>query len=117
MKVILTCILRTEIIIDYDQPGTPVWEGRDNTLEADIEAAMCFGKSPIVHLKDLGYETDVRSFEVEVIENNVCRECGCTDDDCSGCIERTGEPCSWIEEDLCSACAPPQQSVPSWRSL
>lgn len=36
---------------------------------------------------------------------HVCRECGCTDDDCSGCIERTGRPCSWVETDLCSACA------------
>ena len=34
-----------------------------------------------------------------------CRVCGCTDDDCSGCIERTGEPCYWVDEDLCSACA------------
>jgi hypothetical protein len=34
-----------------------------------------------------------------------CRVCGCTDDDCSGCIERTGEPCFWIEDDLCSACS------------
>ena len=33
-----------------------------------------------------------------------CRVCSCTDDDCSGCIERTGEPCEWIEPDLCSAC-------------
>jgi hypothetical protein len=33
-----------------------------------------------------------------------CRVCGCTDDDCSECIERTGEPCSWVEPDLCSAC-------------
>ena len=33
-----------------------------------------------------------------------CRICGCTDDDCSQCIERTGEPCHWVEEDLCSAC-------------
>lgn len=33
-----------------------------------------------------------------------CRACGCTDHDCSGCIERTGEPCRWIELDLCSAC-------------
>ena len=37
-------------------------------------------------------------------EGQVCRVCGCTDDDCSGCIERTGHPCSWVEEDLCSAC-------------
>lgn len=34
-----------------------------------------------------------------------CRRCGCTDDDCSGCIERTGRPCNWVEDDLCSACA------------
>ena len=34
-----------------------------------------------------------------------CRSCGCTDDDCSGCIEATGEPCTWVERDLCSACA------------
>lgn len=35
-----------------------------------------------------------------------CRVCGCTDDDCSLCVERTGAPCSWVAEDLCSACAP-----------
>jgi len=39
-----------------------------------------------------------------------CRVCGCTDDDCSGYIERTGEPCHWVEEDLCSACAPEPQA-------
>jgi ParB/RepB/Spo0J family partition protein len=33
-----------------------------------------------------------------------CRVCGCTDDDCSQCIEKTGEPCHWVEDDLCSAC-------------
>jgi hypothetical protein len=35
-----------------------------------------------------------------------CRKCGCTDLDCSGCVERTGLPCFWVEPDLCSACAP-----------
>ncbi len=34
----------------------------------------------------------------------VCRRCGCTDADCSGCIERTGAPCHWVADDLCSAC-------------
>jgi hypothetical protein len=34
----------------------------------------------------------------------VCKVCGCTDDDCSGCVERTGAPCLWVEADLCSAC-------------
>lgn len=35
---------------------------------------------------------------------NSCRVCGCTNWNCSGCIERTGEACSWVEPDLCSAC-------------
>ena len=38
-----------------------------------------------------------------------CRVCGCTDDDCSQCIAKTGKPCTWIERNgensLCSACA------------
>lgn len=33
-----------------------------------------------------------------------CRICGCTDDNCSQCVEKTGEPCFWVEADLCSAC-------------
>lgn len=33
-----------------------------------------------------------------------CRECGCTDDDCLQCVLKTGEPCHWVEWDLCSAC-------------
>lgn len=35
-----------------------------------------------------------------------CRACGCTDTDCLNCIEKTGKPCHWVEEDLCSACQP-----------
>ena len=36
----------------------------------------------------------------------VCRVCGCTEADCRQCIAKTGEPCHWVEPDLCSACAP-----------
>lgn len=35
----------------------------------------------------------------------VCRVCGCTDSNCQACIQRTGQPCHWVEPDLCSACA------------
>jgi hypothetical protein len=36
-------------------------------------------------------------------ENRICRICGCTDD--NACIdEETGEPCHWVEDDLCSNC-------------
>lgn len=34
-----------------------------------------------------------------------CRICGCTENDCSGCIARDGHPCSWVETDLCSSCS------------
>lgn len=52
-------------------------------VPADLEAEIAAATSP-----------DVRR----------CRVCGCTEVDCSGCIERTGEPCTWVEQDLCSAC-------------
>lgn len=37
----------------------------------------------------------------------VCSVCGCTEDDCRKCIEKTGMPCHWVDEKriLCSACA------------
>ena len=44
--------------------------------------------------------------DAEDIVAGVCRECGCTDDNCEQCVEATGEPCTWVEPDLCSACAP-----------
>jgi hypothetical protein len=40
-----------------------------------------------------------------------CRVCGCTDNDCRQCIEKTGQPCHWVEADLCSACVPQQSSL------
>lgn len=42
--------------------------------------------------------------EAELLAVRRCRKCGCSDDDCSGCVKRTGAPCHWVEPDLCSAC-------------
>lgn len=39
-----------------------------------------------------------------------CRVCGCTDDNCRQCFEKTGHPCHWVETDLCSACVTENQS-------
>lgn len=33
-----------------------------------------------------------------------CRVCGCTELNCAQCFVKTGKPCSWVEDDLCSAC-------------
>lgn len=43
-----------------------------------------------------------------------CRSCGCTEADCSRCVERTGTPCSWAEPGLCSACVEPSTLL-VWR--
>ena len=37
-------------------------------------------------------------------EAGTCRDCGCTDDDCTACFMRTGRACWWVQPDLCSAC-------------
>jgi len=42
-----------------------------------------------------------------------CRVCRCTEHNCKQCIDATGRPCSWIEEDLCSACSDHQLKEPS----
>jgi hypothetical protein len=41
--------------------------------------------------------------------SGICQVCGCTETDCRGCIERTGEPCEWANEEhtLCTACVEP----------
>jgi hypothetical protein len=35
-----------------------------------------------------------------------CMLCGCREDDCSECIQKTGEPCFWVNQEctICSAC-------------
>ena len=40
-----------------------------------------------------------------------CRVCGCTDANCQQCIEKTGEPCHWVAEDLCSACVEETEKI------
>lgn len=44
--------------------------------------------------------------KIKIQRTEVCKECGCTDLDCSQCIEKTGKPCYWVHNkyDLCSAC-------------
>jgi len=40
-----------------------------------------------------------------------CVVCGCTEQDCTGCADRTGQACWWVASDLCSACAPLLESA------
>lgn len=47
---------------------------------------------------------EVAGARVEVRPLRRCSRCGCTDGDCSRCIERTGARCHWVAPELCSAC-------------
>lgn len=71
--------------------GKPLWEITVREVGPGAEPAAPDG--------------NVASPPSHPIDAQVCRMCGCTDDDCSGCIQRTGQPCYWVEDDLCSACA------------
>lgn len=54
-----------------------------------------------------GYYLLERVMPMGQAKKNVCRACGCTPENCSGCVQRTGKPCSWVDrgKSLCSACA------------
>lgn len=65
---------------------------------------VCPGDWIITGIQGEHYPCKPKIFEATYEKVRQCRECGCTDDDCSGCIDRTGEACYWTEWDLCSAC-------------
>lgn len=49
-----------------------------------------------------------RTGRLRDLKSGRCRICGCTEDDCSDCVEATGEACSWVDDarTLCSRCGP-----------
>lgn len=63
---------------------------------------MLLRLNEVFEIADL-IDFDPVELTIEILKPR-CRNCGCTDMDCSQCIERTGEPCHWVEDDLCSAC-------------
>jgi len=40
-----------------------------------------------------------------------CKICECTDDNCTSCVEKTGIPCYWFSDNICSACAFPEDEI------
>jgi hypothetical protein len=46
----------------------------------------------------------IKNFTAEETDSWKCFFCGCTNDNCSACIEATGVPCSWVGPNQCSAC-------------
>lgn len=90
----------------YPVPEKP-WQGRERGTAARIFSAavralaiasFCPGGIRFMDLhfraQRPGHWPDLRR----------CRVCGCSDNDYSGCVQQTGQPCWWAETDLCSAC-------------
>jgi hypothetical protein len=49
----------------------------------------------------------IRRAMAEINGELACRVCGCTERDCTECVDATGDACHWVdgEDDLCSRCA------------
>lgn len=62
-----------------------------------------FGKEPKAESGKPAAKSTTKLSDVAAGEQK-CRVCGCTEVDCRQCVEATGEPCHWIETDLCSRC-------------
>lgn len=89
-----------------DQPA--IDPEKYKAAEAAMEKTGVKMKGPFSGLNKVPFPTNFPQLQPGERLSPVCRECGCTDLDCSVCIEKTGHPCYWVEPDLCSAC------VPSW---
>jgi hypothetical protein len=70
-----------------------------------IISRMSDNKSPLQILQAFQIEAEQLDTVVDYEEIQTCGVCGCTDEDCSQCVEATGSPCYWVENDLCSRCA------------
>lgn len=101
-------------VIDELEAAARLYEvvGDDEFGKPCVECSECTGAHHWQEYVGYACKHCEVSAPVEVVEQLMaehdgatCRVCGCTDEDCSQCIEKTGEPCRWVEADLCSACA------------
>lgn len=77
-------------------------EGYTGAEATVLEQMLYEGDAPLSALKSHGYAANCLDCGVEVMDEQVCRSCGCTDDEaCSSEVEST---CHWAEDDLCSFC-------------
>ena len=87
--------------------GEEVGEANKAALEAHFSGHSRYGVFDD-YRKELIQVAAVAVAAVESLDRagpSTCRVCGCTDDDCSQCIEAAGAPCYWVEKDLCSRCS------------
>jgi hypothetical protein len=100
-----------EVLEDGEEQGFWLLGGELELLPPDPPAASQQPEppSPAEHASTAP-NTDSDTDQDDEFEVRRCRVCGCTDDDCSQCVEATGDSCWWVQDpegkgDLCSRCA------------
>jgi ParB/RepB/Spo0J family partition protein len=93
---LLRCLLFGSLYIDLDDDwgGPAALRVIAKTLDLDAKKILNDASAPPAKVR-------------------TCKKCGCTEADCSRCVEKTGEPCSWVAKDLCSACVPAKAAKPA----
>ncbi|WP_445453111.1 ASCH domain-containing protein [Flavobacterium sp. 25HG05S-40] len=95
------------------QYKNPIWnvKGKLSFWEPDITLQICEGCQEPENIDNMITNEEAQWFCTDCVtgyqqesENWKCRVCGCTNNDCGQCVEKTGHPCHWVEENLCSAC-------------
>lgn len=79
------------VFTEHGDASTRIWFGRKVNRLPQLS-----GSDAIAAVRTL--------FLIPGADGQRCRVCGCTEEDCRQCIEVTGQPCSWVEIDLCSRC-------------
>lgn len=59
---------------------------------------------PAVINKKIEIAKEWIDYKIQNPDQRMCRVCGCTEENCSQCVEKTGSPCYWVDTELCSAC-------------
>lgn len=80
------------------------WEMTDQELSFGDFSAFRYGwllKDPVQFKTPIPMKGSLSLWDCPI---QICTKCGCTDNDCRHCMEKTGKPCHWVEENLCSAC-------------
>jgi hypothetical protein len=90
---------------EFEIPWFQNGRWRSVVVRSDSYPKACYelGLRMAEKFKKFGVPADL---QVNLGGPGVCNVCGCTETNCRHCIERTGEPCSWANEErtVCTAC-------------
>ncbi len=110
-KVDIAGTIETQTIIECYEAGIPLKERKGYNVE-DWNKEFLFGdysagrygwllKNPVAFSHQIPFKGSLGLWD---FDERICLGCGCTEMNCVKCIEKTGQPCYWVEDNLCSAC-------------